>query len=165
MRSKKYPVCLQILSFIAAAFGVFAGCEGGEDELAVVSVVNDGIALIEDESLAKVMHLTTKDFLAQPGKLNRKLATTRLYNFFRSNSGISVLHPAPEVEILDGGESALVKMPFVVAKKGVSVRALEDLYDDEAAWTDAAKRLASVGNVQISLVKENDRWLIRTVRF
>jgi hypothetical protein len=151
---------------MASLFVVGAlGCEAGEDEQKAVSVVEDGIALLEEESLSKMVRLTTSDFLVQPGKLNRKAVTARLYNLFRTYGGVKVLYPEPEVEILDGGDTALITMPFVVAEKGVTGTALEDLRDDTEDWVKEARQFTDVQRAEISLVKKDDRWLVRTVRF
>ena len=141
------------------------GCETNEQEQAALSVVSDGIALIETKSVAKAMNLTTKDLLVQPGRLNRKAVGRQLMSLLRAHGDIVILHPCPEIDLVDSGEAALVSMPFVVAKKGTTVEALDDLYDDPEAWASKASGYTEVRNVEISLVRENDRWLVRTVRF
>jgi hypothetical protein len=148
--------------FFAAAL---LGCEAQEQEQEVVSVVSDGIALLESQSVGKALRLTTEDFLAQPGRLSKNAVTRKLVRFYAANGNVDVMHPAPEVELDDALESALVSMPFVVAKKGASAEDLDDLYDDQEAWEAAASEYAAVQRADISLVKQNERWLVRTVRF
>jgi hypothetical protein len=147
--------------FFAAAL---LGCEAQEQEQEVVSVVSDGIALLESQSVGKALRLTTTDFLAQPGRLGKDVVTRKLVRFYAANGKVDVIHPAPEVELDDALESALVSMPFVVAKRGVSAEDLDDLYDDPGAWEASASEYTSVQHAEISLVKQNDRWLVRTVR-
>ncbi len=141
------------------------GCEAHQQEQEVLSVVNDGIALLEDGAVGKTMRLTTRDFLVQPGKLSRIATSRKLMSFFNGRDDIQILHPAPDVALHESGDSALVSMPFVVARSGVEVRSLAALEDDPDAWTAAASELTRVQHIELSLVKTNDRWLVRTVRF
>ena len=144
---------------------VLLGCEGGDDEQAALSVVNDSLALVQDGHLDKAFRMTTKDFLAQPGKLKKKAAAMRLYRMLHSYDQVSIHHPTPEVEVLGGGNSALVSFPFVVTRKDIVVEGLDGLQDDPEAWTALASRMTTVRHVQVSLVKEAEQWRIRTVRF
>jgi len=86
-------------------------------------------------------------------------------SLYRAHGDFLVLHPAPEIELVDAGDAALVSMPFVVAKKGTTTEALDDLFDDPEAWASEAGKYTDVKYVEISLIRENDRWLVRTVRF
>ncbi len=153
----------QLLVIVIILVGV-AGCEN-EQEQAALSVVEDGITLLEDRSVTKAMRLTTRDFLVQPERLNQHATSKRLIGFFRDNGKVTVLHPTPEIEVREAGDSALVTMPFVVARKGVAVEALDDLSDNPEAWVERASRYTEVQHVEISVVRKDDRWLIRTVRF
>jgi hypothetical protein len=123
------------------------------------------VALLESKEVSKSMKLTTRDFMVQPGRLNHGAVVGRLYSFFRNSGRIAILHPSPDVEVHESGESALVSMPFVVAKNGTRVEALDNLYDDPEAWAEKASEHTTVQRAELSMVKENDRWLIRTIRF
>ena len=155
------------IQFVIAFFliSALAGCEAQQQEQEVLSVVNDGIALLQSKDVGKSMRLTTRDFLAQPGKYTRLTASRKLLSLFRGTGDIEILHPDPDVEVQDSGDSALVSMPFVIARGGVSVKKLAALEGDTAAWAAAASDYTTVHNVEISLVKQDGRWLIRTVRF
>ena len=154
------------LQLILMLFGfLLMGCERHEDEQEVLNVVNDGIAMLEEQKVGKSMRLTTGDFLAHPGKMGRMATSRKLMAFFRGKSDIRILHPEPDVEILEAGDAALVSMPFVIARKGAEAEYLAKLEDDPGAWAVAASKYTSVQNVELSLVKQKGRWLIRTVRF
>lgn len=158
---------LNLLRTLASAvlLSALIGCESADEEQSVLSVVNDGAALLEKADPVNALRLTSKDFVAQPGRLNRKTVLSRLNAFYRVHGGIEILHPTPEVEILDSGKAALVTTPFVAAERGVSRQALDDLADDAAAWEKLAADYTTVEHAEISLVKENDRWLVSSVRF
>lgn len=154
------------LQLFLVLFGIsLIGCERNEDEQEVLEVVNDSIALLEEGEVGKSMRLTTGDFLAQPGKLGRVVASRKLMSFFRGKGSVQILHPEPEIELLDTGDAALVSMPFVVARKGAEVESLTSLENDSTAWAAKASDYTTVQNVEVSLVKQKGRWLVRTVRF
>ncbi len=141
------------------------GCESNDEEQAVMSVVSTGQEHLENGEAAKAMHLTTSKFLAQPGRRGRTATLTQLSNFYRVHGDIEILHPTPDVEILESGKAAMVSAPFVVAERGVSRDALDALADDPEAWETLAAKYTTVEHAEISLVKENDRWLVSSVRF
>ena len=150
----------------AALFAaLLSGCEAGEDEQAALSVVSSGTALLEKGEIAKALRLTTSDFLAQPGRLDRRTVLSRMAAFYRLHGEIVILHPTPEVEILDSGKAALVSAPFVAAERGVDRKALDDLADDTEAWEALASQFTTVEHAEVSLVKQGDRWLVSSVRF
>lgn len=154
------------LQLFLVLFGIsLMGCERNEEEHEVLSIVNDGVALLEEGEIGKSMRLTTRDFLAQPGKLGRVTASRKLMGFFRGKGRIQILHPEPEIELHDSGDAALVSMPFVVAREGIQVETLASLENDPAAWAKKASDYTTVQNVEVSLVRQKGRWLVRTVRF
>lgn len=145
--------------------GAFLGCEGSDEEQGAVSVVSDGVALLESRKVTRALKLVTKDFVAFPGRLDRKAVSRRMLAVYQAYGEIRIVHPALEVEILDNGEAAVVTAPFVVAKKGVSTARLDKLSDDADAWVKEASRYTEVENAEISLVKQGDRWLVQSIHF
>jgi len=164
MSSKTYAYLIQMIS-LTLIVGALFGCEANDEEQAALSVVSDGVQLLESQNVAKTLRLTTKDFLAQPGRLNKSAVTGKLISFFHKSGDIEILHPTLDVDIRNAGKSALVSTPFVVAKKGVEREDLDDLADNSEAWTELASTYTKVENAEISLIKQEGRWLIRTVRF
>lgn len=158
---------VSIIKMVVAALSasVLLGCEAYEQEQAVLSVVREGVSLIEQGQIRKTMKLTTRDFLAHPGRHGRTDASKRLLNFFRANGDIDIMHPEPVAEVKDSGDAALVTTPFVVARRGADVASLQDLEDDPDAWEAAASEYTDVHHAEISLVKRGDRWLVRSIRF
>ena len=146
----------------------WTGCEGSEDEQAVMSVVTNGVSLLENTEIKQALRLTTSDFIAQPGRLNKQATLRRMASFYHAAGEVEILYPTPDVEIRDSGTVALVTAPFVVAKRSVSqdaLDALDALSDDPEAWEEKASAYTAVEHAEISFLKQNDRWLISSVRF
>lgn len=164
MRFRSISISAQTFA-AAMLLGALMGCESADEEQSVLSAVNNGVSLLEKGDPVNALRLTSKDFVVQPGRLNRKTVLSRLNNFYRVQGDIEILHPNPEVEILDSGKAALVSAPFVAAKRGVSRESLDALVENADAWEALAAQYTTVEHAEISLVKENDRWLVSSVRF
>ncbi len=145
--------------------GALLGCDGADEEQGPVSVVSEGVGLLESSKVGGALKLTTKDFVAFPGRLDRKAVSRRMVSFFRTHGEIDIVYPTPEVEVVEDGNAALVTTPFVVAKKGVSTESLDQLSDDPEAWEKEASRFTTVEHAEISLVKQNDLWRVQSIRF
>ena len=158
---------LSLLTLLLLA-PAWTGCESGEDEQAVISTVTDGVSLLENSEVKQALRLTASDFIAQPGRLDKQATLRRMASFYHAHGAVEIIHPDPEVEIRESGTVALVTAPFVVAKRSVSqdvLDALEALSGDSEEWEDKAAQYTTVEHAEISLVKENDRWLVSSVRF
>lgn len=149
--------------FLLAAFGSF-GCESQEEQ-EINAAVQEGIETFEQGNLSKLAKLTTRDFVAYPGKLNRKSLMRKLYLAMRNSREIKVLHPTPEIEVDPGEESALVDLPLIVVTSEDADKELADFSDDQLKWMDKAEQLAEVQHLELSMIKQGDRWLVRTARF
>ena len=158
---------LSLLTLLLLA-PAWTACEGGEDEQAVMSVVTDGVSLLENTEIKQALRFTTSDFIVQPGRLDKQTTLRRMASFYHATGAVEILYPTPDVEIRDSGTVALVTAPFVVAKRSVSqdaLDALEALSDDPEAWEEKAADYTAVEHAELSFVKENNRWLISSVRF
>jgi hypothetical protein len=156
--------CGLIVFLSIAGLGVF-GCETQEQEEEVNNVVSEGIKAFEQGDLAKLLKFTTRDFVAYPGKLDRKTIARRLYPTFRNQKNVSVLHPDPDIEIDPNEESALVDMPLIVVDRSDLGKQLDDLDNDLKKWISRSEQFAEVQHLELSMVKQGDRWLVRTARF
>ena len=171
MMNRTRTISRTLLLHLSAALlmsTVWSGCESADEEQAVLSVVTEGITLLEDTEARQALRLTTSEFVAHPGKLDKAAVLRRLASFYHAHGALEILHPAPEIEIRAGGDTALVTVPFVVATRSVSstaIDALDALRDDTSAWEEKARAYTAVEQAEISFVKENDRWLVEAIRF
>lgn len=165
MTSKpKFKLSLLLAVLLSlAALGSF-GCESQEEQ-EVNATVSEGIETFERGDLTKLIKFTTRDFVAYPGKVDRKTLMRRLYLTVKSSREINVLHPAPEIELDAGEETARVDVPLIVAASKELEKELADVNEDQVKWIEKAEQYAEVKHLELSMVKQGDRWLVQTARF
>jgi hypothetical protein len=141
-----------------------AGCQDEAVDRGAELLVEDAVQAVGDRDVRGLIELTTDDFIALPGRVDRATATRRLFLSFKLNGPVEVLHSRPEVDV-DSPTSARVSCPFVVVRRGNSDPALDVLADDPAAWSEHAAELGEVVTADLSLVKHGETWLVQTARF
>ncbi len=142
-----------------------SGCEEREEEQEIVSVLEQAQMDLERESASRLIKLTSKGFIAHPGRMNRWSATKQLRVFFRQHGAVSIIFPQPEVQFGDSLEEASVNFPFILAPAGAKSSKLVELADDPEAWVAYAEQRTEVHRVELSMIKQGGRWLADAARF
>ncbi len=149
--------CLAVLLFLV-------GCYKTEEERQVEQLVDDLGQSFGDHSIKGLLKSTTRDFVALPGRVNKKTAVRQLFHLFQLNRNITALYPRPEIEC-DSENSASVSLPFLLINSGAENSALEDLFDSPDQWVEQAQTLGKVHQVELSLVRKDGQWFVQTARF
>ena len=89
---------LLILLVFCLTGAAFLACETPEEQ-EINATVSEGIETFESADLTKLIKFGTRDFVAYPGKLDRKTIVRRLYLAMKNQKDIRVLHPIPDIEI------------------------------------------------------------------
>ncbi|MBN2124239.1 MAG: hypothetical protein JW821_08095 [Deltaproteobacteria bacterium] len=136
-------------------------CSGSDDVTAIRNVVKEGVRLGEKHALGEIFDLTTEDFTALPGKLDRRETRRILFLAFRHYGEFKVLYPDPDVEVPPDRLSAKAVFPFLIVKKDVTFPNLKDLVGDPQRWLEAVGENADLYRLKLDLVKEGGKWLVR----
>jgi hypothetical protein len=159
------PRRLSLGSFVAlclvTVLPCIFSCAPKDDAEAVAKVVKEGARLAEEQDMGGIFDLTTEDFVALPGKLDRRETRRILFMAFHHYKQFKVLHPQPSVEIQPDRRTASAVFPFLILKKETSVPGLKDLYGDPKGWLEAVGENADLYRLKIELVKSGDKWLVR----
>lgn len=150
---------LVVLSFLA-----LGACSQEDDAEAIRTLIQRGAALAEQHDIGGILDLTSQEFRAQPGDLDRNGVKGVLWRAFRYYGDLRVLHPRPGVALSEDGRSASAGCPFLIVKKDVSLPGLQELYDDPHAWVKAAGEKADLYRMTLGLRKKGDEWLVEEAR-
>ncbi|MDJ0764480.1 MAG: hypothetical protein QNJ97_16000 [Myxococcota bacterium] len=141
------------------------GCEAHKEEQEILAVIETGVQHLEARDIGQAMGLATGDFMAHPGKLGRGAVARRLMALNKTYGAISILHPAPDIDVDVSNDRAIVTMPFIAVRSGFNPHELDAVYDDPEAWITRAADVADVRQVEISMIKKDTQWRVQTTRF
>jgi hypothetical protein len=155
-------VCLFCLSILGVL--ILSLCSPMDDEKALRELVEKAAALGEKHDIGGIIDLTTEDFRAFPGDLDRRGCKRILFMAFRHYGELQVVHPRPDVDLesKEGGPS--VTFPFLIVKKDRSVTDLKELYNDPGGWLEKVGETADLYRFKLGVVKVDGDWLVKTAR-
>lgn len=136
-------------------------CSLMDDEKALRELVVKAARIAEQHHIGGLLDLTTEDFRALPGDLDRQGAKRILFMAFRHYGEMKVIHPQPSVDLesRDGGSS--VTFPFLIVKKDQSLPELKELYSDPKGWVEKVGEGADLYRFRLKVVKVGANWLVR----
>ena len=153
------------LFLVAAISLVSLTCSSPEDdEIAVRRLIKEAAVLAEQHDIGGIMDLTTEDFQAGPGKLDRREVKRILWLAFKHYGDMKVLYPQPSVDLDPGDDGPSVSTPFLIVKKDQSLPGLGELYDDPKGWVERVGERADLYRFKLNLVKADGRWRVRKAR-
>lgn len=123
--------------------------------------MKEGARLGEKHALGEIFDLTTEDFTAFPGKLDRRETRRILFLAFRHYGEFRILYPQPDVEVQSDRVSASAVFPFLIVKKDVSLPNLKNLVEEPQRWLEAVGENADLYRLKLDLVKAEGRWVVR----
>jgi hypothetical protein len=136
-------------------------CSSPDDVTAVRSVVKEGARFGEKHELGEIFDLTTEDFTALPGKLDRRETRRILWLAFRHYGEFKILYPRPGVEVQSDHRSASAVFPFLIVRKDASFPNLKDLVEEPQRWLEAVGENADLYRLKLDLIKEGGSWRVR----
>jgi hypothetical protein len=138
-----------------------SSCSGGDDAEAIRKMVREGVSLGEKRDITGLLRLTTADFTARPGKIDRRETRTVLWRAFIHYGESNIFHPRPVVDIDQEAQKASAVFPFVIVKKGNPFPRLDHLYEEPQRWLEKVGESADLYRLKLELRKHEGEWLVR----
>ena len=136
-------------------------CSHEDDTETIRTLIRRGAALAEQHDMGGILDLTSEEFRAQPGDLDRNKVKGVLWRAFHYYGDFRVLHPRPGVTLSEDGRSASAGCPFLIVKKDVSLPGLQELYDNPRVWVKEAGEKADLYRLTLGLRKKGDDWMVQ----
>ena len=155
-RARPWMLLIAGALILASAF-----CSPKDHERALRELVKKAARLAEQHDIGGIMDLTTEDFRAQPGNLDRRGAKSILFMTFRHYEELKVFHPQPSVDLESGEGGPSVSVPFLIVKKYQSLPELKELYSDPKGWVEKAGEIADLYRFKLKVAKVDGDWLVR----
>lgn len=152
----------QWVLLIAGVLGL-AFCSPKDDERALMELVEKAARFAEQHDIGGLMDLTTEDFQALPGDLDRRGTKRILFMAFRHYGELKVVYPQPDVDLGSGEEGTSVSVPFLMVKKGESLPQVKELYNDPRRWIEKVSESADLYHFKLKVVKVDGEWLVRRI--
>jgi hypothetical protein len=146
--------------FLLGVLLLVVSCSSKDDVAAITEVVRKGVSLGEAHDLGGIIKLTTEDFTALPGKIDRRETRRILFMAFHHYGEFRVLYPRPSVEARPDRRSGSAVFPFLIVKKEASLPGLKELYENPRAWLETVGENADLYRLKLELVRDGGEWLV-----
>ena len=146
---------------VAPLILILAFCAPKDDEKALRELVEKAALLGEKHDIGGIIDLTTEDFRAMPGDMDRKGAKRILFMAFRHYGELKVVHPIPNVDLETGEGGPWVSVPFMIVKKDRTLPELDELYNDPKGWMEKIGEKADLYRFRLNVVKRKREWLVK----
>ena len=156
-RARPWMLLIMGALILASSF-----CSPKDDERALRELVKKAARFAEQHEIGGMMALTTEDFQAQPGNLDRQGAKSILFMTFRHYGELKVFHPQPSVVFESGEGGPYVSVPFLIVKKDRPLPELKELYSDTKGWVEKAGEVADLYRFNLKVVKVDGNWLVKS---
>lgn len=158
---RKSRICILILSmFLLGTLLLVVSCSPKDDVSAVTEWVKKGVSLGEAHDIGSMFKLTTEDFVALPGKLDRRETRRILFMAFHHYGEFRVLYPRPSVEVRPDRRTASAVFPFLIVKKEASLPGLKELYENPKAWLETVGQNADLYRLKLEWIRDRGDWLV-----
>jgi hypothetical protein len=138
-----------------------AFCAPKDDERALRELVENAARLGEKHDIGGIIDLTTEDFRAIPGDIDRQGSKRILFMAFRHYGELKVVHPIPDVDLETGEGGPWVSFPFMIVKKDRTLPELKELYNDPRGWVEKVGEKADLYRFKLNVVKRKGDWLVK----
>ncbi|MFC1823994.1 hypothetical protein ACFL9T_14885 [Thermodesulfobacteriota bacterium] len=146
-----------VVFFVIAGWG----CSAEDDVSAIRGLIETAVESAEIHEIGEIIDLTSDDFQALPGNLNRKATAGVLWRTFRHYGDFKIIHPQPGVDLEPESDKAKASFPFLIVKKEHAFTELEKLYKDPKGWIEAVGESADLYRIELQLTGEGGDWLVR----
>ena len=155
-RAQPWVLLIVGVLILASAF-----CSPKDDERVLRELVKKAARFAEQHDIGGIMDLTTEDFQAQPGNLDRRGAKSILFMTFRHYGELKVFHPQPGVDLESGDDGPSVSFTFLIIKKDQTLPELKELYNDPKDWVEKAGEIADLYSFKLKVEKVDGNWLVK----
>ena len=149
--------------FLLGVLLLVVSCSSKDDVAAITEVVKKGVSLGEAHDIGGISKLTTEDFIALPGKLDRRETKRILFMAFHHYGQFKVLYPRPGVEVKPDRRTGSATFPFLIVKNEASIPGLKELYENPKKWLEAVGENADLYRLKLELVRDGGDWLVSQV--
>ncbi|MBW1802335.1 MAG: hypothetical protein JRJ85_16595 [Deltaproteobacteria bacterium] len=150
---------LLCLSVFIVIFSI-QGCSGKDDIETIRKLIERGAGFAEKHDIGALMDLTTENFQAMPGKLDRRRTKRILWMAFKHYGDLKIMHPEPAVDLESDGLNAQVSAPFLILKKGHVYPDLKELYRNPRQWLVKVGESADLYRFTFKLIKKGRKWRV-----
>jgi hypothetical protein len=141
--------------------GCILSCSSGDEATAIREWIKQGAKLAEEHDISGLINLTSDDFVALPGNLDRRETRRILWLAFRHYGSFKVLYPLPSVDCKPDRRTASAVFPFLILRKDASFPKLKELYEDPQKWLEAVGENADLYRLKLALIKLDGRWVAK----
>ena len=156
---KELPICVVLFPLLILA--CLLSCSSGDETTAIRELIKQGAQLGEEHDISGLINLTSDDFVALPGNVDRRETRRILWLAFRHYGSFKVLYPLPSVDLKPDHRSASAGFPFLILRKDASFPKLKDFYEDPQKWLEEVGENADLYRLKLELVKLDGRWVAR----
>jgi len=143
-------------------FLTVVSCSNGDDVNAIRALIKEGANLAEERKIGALMKLTTDDFVAFPGELDRRGTKGILWRAFNYYKTFKILYPRPDVDLDAEGNISSATFPFLIVRKEHAFGNLKDLYEEPQRWLEEVGKSADLYSLKLELTKNGGDWLVRS---
>ncbi len=155
---------LKLATYCIIPLFFLTSCSEKDDAAVIRQLVEEGAKLAEKQDINGLMKLTTEDFLATPGKHDRREVKTFIWLAFKHYQEFRILYRQPAIDLADNRKTALVKIKFLIVKKNQIVPNLKKLWKDPERWLEEFGENADLYQLKLEWLKKNGEWLVRQAR-
>lgn len=139
---------------------ILSACGSKDDTEAIHELIQKGTRLAEEKQVGDLMELALPGFISRPGGYDRRGTKGVLFAAFRHYGTFKIHFPRPQVEVLEGGDSASATIHFLIVRQDQSIPGLKELVDDPKKWIETAGEKADLYQLKLALEKDGGDWLV-----
>lgn len=143
------------------AISMVLGCSAKDDTVQIRELIQKGTTLAQDHQIGDLVDLSTNDFIAYPGRHDRRSVKGVLFAAFRHYGQFKIHFPRPAVEIGTDEQQANATVYFIIVSQSRELPGLKELYDDPRQWLAAAGEKADLYQLKLQLLKKEGDWLVK----
>lgn len=151
----------QNIIFATLFLSIVFACSSSDDSTSIRDMVKKGAELAESHRIGKLINLTSKDFIAQPGHHNARAVKGILFRAFQYYGDFNIFYPRPSISVGDDGITASATIYFVILRQNLSLPGLKKLYDNPQQWVEAVGEKADLYQLKLQLSKTDGDWQVK----
>lgn len=148
-------VCLVLFCPLAVS------CSKKDDVSLILHLIQESARIAEAHRVQELMDLTTEDFQATPGPLDRRETAKMLWWAFRHYGDFKILYPEPSID-LGSKDAASARIYFMIVKKERTYPDLKKLYKDPEAWLEEVGENADLYRLTLGFAWMNSDWTVKS---
>ena len=138
-----------------------AACSHKDDAYLIRETIQEGIRQAEAHAIGGLLKSTTVDFIALPGRYNRRSVKGVLFAAFKHYGQFQINYPRPSIKLNKDGQQAQTTIYFLIVSRSRELPGLKTLYDDPRRWVEAATEKADLYQLKLKWIKHDGGWMVR----